>query len=483
MSIYSYLQEQTFEKLRDRMLEYVPNDIDKSENSFIYTAISPVALFVADMFSIMKVLLDEAFLPTATGQNLDTIAATFPRVYRRSASKERLTALVVMEPGTDPLPWLQSASESGYYASNSEAVRFQLDTEKEGGTGYAVINDTNVYLYLIAENAGNIGSSVGEELQLTPTLEGATSCSIASVNSIGADAEDDETFRYRIWATLNNPFTGTLQAYYKMLFSDFPESTGGFPVDYGFVMPRGSSCGKIFVYAGRKDSDGYADGITEDECRVLQNYMDARVGGIGGFGIGAAPIGHHIYVDTIARYLMRLHVDLTFNITREALAELGADWKVLHSAVKTATLEYLNSLAESYLPMSNNFFLTDINRMRRSVDYSVHDHTSAIYEKIRKILPNNTKAIRNVKIYKKVDYFSHVDHGTKQSTNAFLRPDGIWIHKDDYKAYVVPQKDTTLSTTRNGKLCIPKLSDDSPQNESEQLLHKNLSVRILVEQS
>lgn len=467
MSIYSYLQEQTFESLRDRMLELVPADIDKSENSFIYTAIAPVAMFVSDMLSIVKMIMDESFIMTATGQNLDNIAATFPRVYRRGATKERITVKIV---GVNVGDWLSAnGASSNTYFTNDNGDRFVIDNERGG---YQITTD-GANVYLSAEKGGMIGSVIGDELKASPDLE-AESCKVSSIESFGAEVEDDKTFRYRIWSTLHSPFSGTLQDYYKMVFADFPTSNGGFPVDYAFIQPRGSSCGKIFVYAARKDTEGNPNGLSRDELTTLQNYLDRRIDGVGGYGLGATPIGHHVYAKPIPPYRMRLHVDLTFS------ENPNIEWAVLHEAVKKATNAYLNSLADRLIPKSDNFFIVDISAMRRSVDYVVNDHASAIYEEVRKLIPNNVKIIRSVTIYRKLAYFA--GGNTEREMNKYISkyPDGVWIHNGNYKAFVIKQKDFTLSTTRNGKIGAPRLINSVENiNEESQLLYHALSIRVL----
>lgn len=468
MSIYSYLQEQTFESLRDRMLELVPADIDKSENSFIYTAIAPVAMFVSDMLSIIKMIMDESFIMTATGQNLDNIAATFPRVYRRAATKERITAKIV---GDNAESWLAANAGTGdAYFTNNNGDRFVIDSER--GSYQIVSGGANVYLS--AENGGMIGSVIGDELKASPDLD-AESCQVSSIESFGAEVEDDTTFRYRIWSTLNSPFSGTLQDYYKLVFADFPTSNGGYPIDYAFIQPRGSSCGKIFVYAARKDENGNPDGLTTAELNTLQNYLDRRIDGVGGYGLGATPIGHHVYAKPIPKYHMRLHVDLTFS------EEPNIEWGVLREAVKTATNTYLNSLTDRLIPKSDNFFIANISAMRRSVEYSVNDHSSAIYEEVRKLIPNNVKIIRAVNIYRKLAYFARGK--TEVAINKYIAkyPDGVWIHNENYKTFIIKQTDFTLSTTRNGKIGAPILDDSIENvNEESQLLYHALSIRVLI---
>ena len=54
MALVDYLESMDFVTLRQYMLEMAPDDVDASEGSFIYDAVTPIAMFVSEMFSQMK---------------------------------------------------------------------------------------------------------------------------------------------------------------------------------------------------------------------------------------------------------------------------------------------------------------------------------------------------------------------------------------------------------------------------------------------
>ena len=90
MALSEYLDSMDFTTLRKLILDMAPEDVDKSEGSFMYDAVTPIALFVSEMLGQMKLVLEQSFIGTATGTNLDTLAATMPRLYRQQAIAEKL---------------------------------------------------------------------------------------------------------------------------------------------------------------------------------------------------------------------------------------------------------------------------------------------------------------------------------------------------------------------------------------------------------
>ena len=56
---------ETYERIRDRMLNAVPDDIDKSENSFIYNAVCPIAYELYRMSFQLQCTLNSQFVDTA----------------------------------------------------------------------------------------------------------------------------------------------------------------------------------------------------------------------------------------------------------------------------------------------------------------------------------------------------------------------------------------------------------------------------------
>ena len=114
MALSDYLDSMDFTTLRKLMLDMAPDDVDKTEGSFIYDAVTPIALFVSEIIGQMKLVLEQSFIGTATGTNLDTLAATMPRIYRRGAISEKL--LLRLSPYTQAI--------RDYVVNNKDSLQF-----------------------------------------------------------------------------------------------------------------------------------------------------------------------------------------------------------------------------------------------------------------------------------------------------------------------------------------------------------------------
>ncbi|GAW28517.1 hypothetical protein ULO1_27410, partial [Carboxydocella sp. ULO1] len=66
-----YLTDQNFETILQRMLDSLPDDLDKSEGSFIYDALSPAAIELALAAIWAQEVLRRGFASTTFGQYLD----------------------------------------------------------------------------------------------------------------------------------------------------------------------------------------------------------------------------------------------------------------------------------------------------------------------------------------------------------------------------------------------------------------------------
>lgn len=64
-------EDQTFDEVMERMLDRVPADIDKRENSVIWNALAPAAAELAQSYIWLDTVLELVFADTAQGEFLD----------------------------------------------------------------------------------------------------------------------------------------------------------------------------------------------------------------------------------------------------------------------------------------------------------------------------------------------------------------------------------------------------------------------------
>lgn len=374
MAVQDYLESLDFTTLRQFMLDLAPADVDSSEGSFLYDALTPIALFLSEIFSQMRVILRESYIGTATGTNLDNLAATMPRIYRYPASAEKVT--VILTPYTANILSYIQANSTTLKFTNADGETFNVDVEQED---WLDSDSTNIYLKLSKAQVGRGYSIVGQAFEPSPAINGLESCLVFSVNSSGSEEETDDHLRVRVWAALSKPFLGSLADYQRKIFAEFPASQNGFNVDNCFIIPRGSRSGYICVIPAKWDGTNGLVHCTAGELESLQNYLDKRINGIGGYGLGVAPIGHVVKVRDFTEF--RLHIKVT--ITVATGHEYDIPVAQAGEQIRTATNGYLHSIINEVVPSSTNFRANAQRYVAYFIYYYVNAHEYAVLSALK----------------------------------------------------------------------------------------------------
>lgn len=377
MALAEYLDSMDFTTLRKLILDMAPEDVDKSEGSFMYDAVTPIALFVSEMLGQMKLVLEQSFLGTATGTNLDILAATMPRLYRQGALAEKLILrlLPASEDPSDIYPYIM-ANQQNLQFSNASGETFKLDTEQDD---WITDDTTNVYVRVYKTVAGRGSSVVGQAMEPAPAIAGLSQCVIEEISAGGGDAEDDDHFRVRIWASMSSPFLGSVADYQRKIFSEFPLSANGFNVENCFIIPRGSRSGYICVIPAKRGTDGSVQHCTSGELVSLQDYLDKRIDKIGGYGFGVAPIGHVVKVRDFAEF--RLYQKVTVTVARGRMSEINAE--DVKSQIISATNVYLRSIIDEVIPSATNYMANAHRYVSFFIYYYVNAHEYALLSTLR----------------------------------------------------------------------------------------------------
>lgn len=374
MAISEYLDSMDFYTLRKLMLDMAPDDVDKSEGSFMYDAVTPIALFVSEMMSQMKLVLEQSFIGTANGSNLDTLAATMPRIYRRAALAEKL--ILRLSPNTDAIRYYILNNSSSLQFSNSSGEMFKLDTEQ---SDWLESDSTNIYVRVYKDTLGKGSSVVSQAMEPSPAISGLEVCLIHSITSGGSDAEDDDHFRVRVWAAMSSPFLGSVADYQRKIFSEFPLSENGFNVENCFIIPRGSRSGYICIIPAKRADNGAVSHCTAGELQSLQDFLDKRINNIGGYGMGVAPIGHVVKVRDFAEF--KLHQKVTVVVARGRSGEV--DETSLSEQVETATNNYLRSIIDEVIPSVTTYMENQARHVNFFVYYYVNANEYAVLSTLR----------------------------------------------------------------------------------------------------
>jgi uncharacterized phage protein gp47/JayE len=184
--------QETYEVIRQRMLNNMANDIDKREGSFVSNMVSPVGVEFAKYYIELDNILSIMFLEDATNEFLDKKVYDFG-IERKQGAYARGYIKITGENGT-------------FIPQHSEVL-------SQGGLVFFTLEDVwieNEFVVVEVE-----ASKVGTEYNLIPNMIDKFKVEIQGVTSVtneeefaeGADVETDEELRERFFEIIRRPAT------------------------------------------------------------------------------------------------------------------------------------------------------------------------------------------------------------------------------------------------------------------------------------
>lgn len=301
-----YSDEMTFDYIMNRMLESVPDTVDKREGSIIYDALAPAAAELVKCYMELDVVMDETFVDTASLQYL------MLRCKERGVAIQGETAAVI---------------EGVFTPSNIElsaGLRFNCDE-----VNYVVTEKISAGHYkLEAETLGTVGNKYTGLLLPIQTVNGLETAQIAAVLIPAEDGDTTDTLREKYYASIDGEAFGGNVADYKDKTNAIT-GVGGVKV---YPVWNGGGTVKLTIIA----SDFTAP--STELISKVQTAIDPEQNH--GEGLGLAPIGHTVTV-TGAKY-----ADLT--ITANVTFAAGWNWNNGKSQLVSAANAYLNELCKAW---------------------------------------------------------------------------------------------------------------------------------------
>lgn len=304
--IGKYSDEMTFDYIMNRMLESVPDTVDKREGSIIYDALSPAAAELAKAYMELDVVMDETFVDTASLQYL------MLRCKERGVAIQGETAAVIEGVFTP-----SSVELTAGLRFNCDEVNYTI-TEKISAGHYK----------LEAETLGTVGNKYTGLLLPIQTVNGLETAQIAAVLIPAEDGDTTDTLREKYYASIDGEAFGGNVADYREKVNAIT-GVGGVKV---YPVWNGGGTVKLTVIA----SDYTAP--SSELISKVQTAIDPEQNH--GEGMGLAPIGHTVTV-TGAKY-----ADLT--ITANVTFAAGWNWENGKSQIVNATNAYLNELCKEW---------------------------------------------------------------------------------------------------------------------------------------
>lgn len=304
--IGKYSDEMTFDYIMNRMLESVPDTVDKREGSIIYDALSPAAAELAKAYMELDVVMDETFVDTASLQYL------MLRCKERGVAIQGETAAVIEGVFTP-----SSVELTAGLRFNCDEVNYTI-TEKISAGHYK----------LEAETLGTVGNKYTGLLLPIQTVNGLETAQIAAVLIPAEDGDTTDTLREKYYASIDGEAFGGNVADYREKVNAIT-GVGGVKV---YPVWNGGGTVKLTIIA----SDYTAP--SSELISKVQTAIDPEQNH--GEGMGLAPIGHTVTV-TGAKY-----ADLT--ITANVTFAAGWNWENGKSQLVSAANAYLDELCKAW---------------------------------------------------------------------------------------------------------------------------------------
>lgn len=276
--IGKYSDQMSFAFLLGRMLERVPNTVDKREGSVIYDALAPAAAELTKAYMELDVVMDETFVDTASLQYLRL------RCKERGVAIQGETAAVirgVMTPSTLDLPMgtLFSCDDINYSV---------IENMEDGG------------YRLRAETLGSSGNQYSGLLIPVAFVNGLESAHIDRLLIPGEDGDSADSLREKYYASIDGEAFGGNLADYREKVNALP-GVGGvkvYPAWYG-----GGTVRLVILASDHAPP-------SEELVSEVQTAVDPE--GNHGQGLGFAPIGHAVTVVGVTAQDLAVRSKVTF---------------------------------------------------------------------------------------------------------------------------------------------------------------------------
>ena len=296
----------TYEEILQRMMDRVPNTLDKREGSLIYTALAPAAAELMQMAIEMENNQKESYADTAS------------RTYLIRRAKER---------GLKPYPATKAVIKAeitprGLLIENGN--RFSVED-----VIYVLVGKIDESHYkLECETAGIPGNKVTGQLIPVEYIDGLESISISELLIPAEDEEETEDFRKRYFDSFaSQSFGGNI--------ADYKEKVKAISGVAGVkVMPvwQGPGTVKLMILAGDYDVP------SAELIQQVQEKIDPAENT--GKGYGIAPIGHKVTVEGVSA----LSIGIQTNITYQS----GWNYQASKSYIEKALDDYFKELAKEW---------------------------------------------------------------------------------------------------------------------------------------
>lgn len=325
------VEEQTYEAILERMLDRIPDGMDKREGSIIYDALAPSAAELAQMYVELEYSMNLKFAATASGEFLDRSIA-WSGLTRKQATKAQLLG--------------QFLGSNGVPVDVAIGSRFSLDP-----LNYKVMTRLGAGQYVLeCETSGKEGNRRFGSLLPLEYVEGLVKAELVELWVPGEDTESDEALYDRYREKISRPVTSGNRNQYEL----WAREKAGVGKAKAFPLWDGPGTVKVVLLDNEMRSP------TPSVVESVQQHIDPTMDGM---GEGAAPVGSVVTV--VGATEVPIHIEVQVTLLD------GAGLDGVQEAIEQGVRQYLKDLAMSDPLVRYNRIANVILDIPSVIDYEV----------------------------------------------------------------------------------------------------------------
>lgn len=297
----------TYELIMNRMLDRVSDQVDKREGSVIWDALAPAAVELELMYIEFELILQETFGDTAS------------REYLIRRAKER---------GITPYPATYALLKGEFNIDVPIGSRFSLNE-----LNYSVVEQIGTGVFKMeCEALGVQGNKYFGDLIPIEYIDGLQTAKLTELLIPGEDEEDTESLRTRYFESFDTkPFGGNQKDYIQKT-----NSIAG--VGSTKVTPIWDGGGTVKLTILNSEFDKASSELVNTVQQEIDPTKD-------GHGVGIAPIGHIVTVNTAE--------EIAVNITSNIIFDEGYSFTGQKQNIIDAISVYLLELRKEWANQTN----------------------------------------------------------------------------------------------------------------------------------
>ncbi len=270
----------SYDEILQNMLSSVPNNLDKRVGGVLYTAIASYAKELYLISNETKELVEQTYIETATGENLDRRGADYA-IKRKPATYAEKIAKTYGKLNGAEYPLNIPIGSRFMVPDNQDNIIYTLKKYISEGEEPAV--GTCV---LVCERAGAIGNLYSGNLLPLSIIPGLTRIEIVGTYISAENEEADEEYRERILDKFRkSPFGGNIDDYREAI-----KSIAG--VGKVKIFPAWEGGKTVLLSIVDNDFKPISSSLIQD----IKDFVDPEESE--GLGLGWAPINHNVTVVT-----------------------------------------------------------------------------------------------------------------------------------------------------------------------------------------